>query len=179
MKEFQQNDIEFVHIDHDDETFHAKDLIELFPLSLSFTHDLQRPFLLLRDAKNEVTLSVALTPLEAGIFVAQNQNRENTPHHFLAEILRSFDIQIRQCVFVQIQSQTQHVRVYFSGHPLMNSMKLKADQAISVCLHFGVPFFATREFIQKSSLLKAAPPLKNRVSEGNTFFVEHNQKYLV
>lgn len=168
-----------MHTEHEETSFHSKDLIELFPLGLSFAHDLKKPFLLLRDAKNELTLSAALTPLEAGVFLAQNQNPAHSPHGFLDRILKSFGIQLRQCVFVQIQSQTQLVRVYFTGHPQMNSLKLRADEALSLCLHYKVPIYATREFIQKSSLMKAAPHLRQQISDPGTFFIEPPQKYLV
>jgi hypothetical protein len=172
------NEIEFVH-SHEEKFFHAKDLIQLFPLGLSFAQDLKKPFLLLRDEKNELTLPVALTPLEAGIFLAQNQTPLQGPHGFLERLIKSLGIELRQCVFVQIKSQIQLVRIYFTGHPALNSLDLKADEALSLCVHFKVPNYATREFIKKSSVMKAAPILKDQLLEPGTFFIEPSQKYLV
>ena len=172
------NEIEFVH-SHKEKIFHSKDLIQLFPLGLSFAQDLKKPFLLLRDEKNELTLSVALTPLEAGIFLAQNQNPLRGPHSFLDGLIKSLGIELRQCVFVEMKGQLQLVRIYFSGHPALNALELRADEAISLCVQFKVPIYATREFITKSSLMKAAPPLRSSLTDPGTFFIEPSQKYLV
>lgn len=179
VNDFNQKEIEFVQVDIEEEVFHSKDLIQLYPLGISLAHDVQKPFLLFRDEKSEVTLPVALSQLEAGIYVAQGQDALASPHGFLEEILKSFNIELRQCVFVQVQPDSQMVRIYFSGHPMMNSIKLRADQIISLCLQFNVPFYASREFIQKSALIQAKPHIKSFLENSHSLLVDRPQKYLV
>ena len=45
----------------EEETFHQKDLVQLFPYGLSVTTDVNRPFLLLKDETHEWTLPVGIT----------------------------------------------------------------------------------------------------------------------
>jgi len=141
----------------DEETFHQNDLIQLFPFGISLTTDASRPFLLLKDQKQECTLPVAVSPLEAGIALGQNnsQTLSASPHRFTKELLESLSIKPMQAVFVQIKGVHQFLRIYLSGHASLNSIKIRADEAMSLCLHLGVPLFATKAFINQSKLLNA------------------------
>lgn len=141
----------------DEEVFHQNDLIQLFPFGVSLTTDSQRPFLLLKDKGQEDTLPVALSPLEAGITLGQfnKQLLPIGPHKFTHELLNSLNIKPVQVVFVQIRGVSQYIRIYFSGHPTTNSIKVKADEAMSLCLSLGVPLFATKSFINQSKLMNA------------------------
>ncbi len=147
--------ITFQSQDQEEESFHQSDLIELVPYGMSV--DVNRPFLLLHDKKHEHTLPVALNPLEAGVALSQ-ANRHNAPittHKFTQNLLKSLNIQIRQCVFVEIKGVHQYVRLYMTGHTGMSSMKLRADEAMSLCLYLEVPLFATKAFIAKSKIMSA------------------------
>jgi len=141
----------------DEEVFHQDDLIQLFPFGVSLTTDTQRPFLLLKDNTQELTLPVALSPLEAGITLGQfnKQHLPVSPHKFTHELMRSLDIKAVQAVFVQIKGVSQFIRIYLSGHPTTNSIKVKADEAMSLCLSLGISLFATKSFINQSKLLNA------------------------
>ena len=141
--------------DSKEESFHQKDLIQLFPYGLSVTTDAMRPFLLLKDESQEYTLPVALSPIEAGVALSQSNRAilQGSPHRFTGELMQSLGIEIKQCVFVEIKGSHQYVRLYMSGHATMNSMKLRADEAMSLCLHLGTPIFATKTFISKSRIM--------------------------
>ena len=143
--------------DQEEETFHQKDLIQIFPYGLSLTQDVQRPFILMRDESHQHTLPVAVSPIEAGVLLSQNNKASlpSTPHRFTEMLLGSLNIQIKQCVFVEIKGMHQYVRLYVSGHPLTNSFKMRADEAISLCLYLEVPIFTTRGFIAKSRVMSA------------------------
>ncbi len=158
----------------EEEVFHQEELIQLQAYGVSLSTDIQRPFLLLRDALQELTLPVAINPLEAGVTLTQNKKSvaPTSPYRFTQELLMSLGIELKQCVFVQIKGPAQYVRIYLSGHPHTNSLKLKADEAMSLCLHFNVPIFATRAFINKSKLMNAQ-------IEGLTEGLLKNQKILV
>ena len=148
----------FFNSEHsEEEIFHQRDLIRLLPYGISITADMQRPFLLLKDESHQYTLPVAVSSIEAGISIGQNhsQMKLTTPHRFVQELLESLDIKAVQAVFVQIKGVNQFLRIYLKGHPQTNSIKIKADEAMSFCLHLGIPIFATKAFINQSKLLNA------------------------
>ncbi|MES3036666.1 MAG: bifunctional nuclease domain-containing protein [Bdellovibrionota bacterium] len=141
----------------DEEVFHQDDLIQLHPMGVSFAADSEKPFLLLRDNTNQHTLPVAVNPMEAGICMQQGSGAFTvaSPFRLVQELLNSLDIKFLQCVFVQIKGPVQYVRIYMTGHPKQNSLKLRADEAVAACLHFGIPVFATKSFIARSKVLTA------------------------
>lgn len=142
----------------EEEVFHQSDLVQLKAYGISISHDPQNPFLLLRDAKQELTLPVAINPLEAGVTLSQSpgsKNNSSSPFRFIEELLKSLNVNLRQCVFVQMKGSVQYVRIYFTGHIQLNSIKLRADEAMSLCLSLNVPIFATKDFIHKSRLMNA------------------------
>ncbi|MCB0369977.1 MAG: bifunctional nuclease family protein, partial [Bdellovibrionales bacterium] len=114
----------FAQPSEEEETFHQRELIQLFPYGVSLSQDMQRPFVLLKDETLDVTMPVAIHPIEAGSVI--NLGSKNTspynPHQFLTQILESLDIEIKQCVFVQLKGSKQFVRIYFQGHNKLNSI---------------------------------------------------------
>lgn len=147
----------FSNTSSEEEIFHQKDLIQLFPFGVSLTTDAARPFLLLKDKDQTHTLAVAVSPLEAGITLGQNHNQTllATPHRFTQYLLESLSMKAVQAVFVEIKGVHQFLRIYLNGHSQVNSIKIRADEAMSLCLHLGVPLFATLKFINQSKLLNA------------------------
>lgn len=141
----------------EEEVFHQKDLIQLFPYGLSVTTDAARPFLLLKDEAHQYTLPVAVTPIDAGVALSQSNKEylQSSPHKFTALLMQSLGIEIKQAVFVEIKGSHQYVRLYLSGHLQMNSMKLRADEAMSLCLYLSIPLFATKSFIGRSQVMSA------------------------
>lgn len=158
----------------EEEVFHQSDLIQLYPFGVSITPDLLNPFVLLKDKSLDLTMPVAIHPIEASSVLNLGNKGQvpYNPHHFLGQILESLGIKILQCVFVQLKGTKQFVRLYFQGHQKMNSIKLQADQAISLCISLNVPILATRRFINQSKLL-------NVQVEGVTKNLVHNQKLLL
>lgn len=145
----------FAQESQEEEIFHQNDLVQLFPYGLSVTTDVHRPFLLLKDEAYVYTLPVAVSPIDAGVVLAQSNkgNVESSPHKFTAVLLQSLGIEIKQAVFVEIKGSFQYLRLYLSGHSAMSSLKLRADEAMSLCMFLGVPLFATKNFIGKSRVM--------------------------
>lgn len=157
MKQIEKSHTIFNVTQTEEICFHQSDLIQLFPFGLSVTHDGGRPFLLLKDDKGIHTLPVAINPLEAGMALSQSDQTRlpTTPHRLSAMMLKSLEIELLQCVFVQIKGAHQYVRVYFRGHKSLNNLKVRADEAMSFCLHQSVPIFATLDFISQSKVMSA------------------------
>jgi len=147
----------FQNQDQEEETFHQKDLIQLFPFGVSFGTDPHRPFILLKDAQLEYTLPVPVNPLEAGLLINQSNKSgaPYSPHQVTLQLLKGLGIVVKQCVFVEIKGTLQFVRLYLSGHPSLTSFKIRADEALSLSLFLNCPIFATKNFIGKSKLMSA------------------------
>ena len=134
-----------------------ENLIRLDAYGMSMNWDPSRPCLLLRDETGEHTLPVFLTPLEAGLAIQQS-NQEvvaTTPHRVLEMLLDSLKIRIEKCVFVAIENHHQYVRLFLEGHPSHGSLKVKAEEAMSLCLQLQVPIYATVKFMSKSKRMNA------------------------
>lgn len=148
----------FAQDSQEEETFHQRDLVQLYPYGLSVTTDVARPFLLLKDEAHQYTLPVAISPIEAGVTMAQSNKTipESSPHKFTAMLLQSMGVEIKQAVFVEIKGSFQYLRLYLSGNPSLSSLKLRSDEVMSLCLYLGVPIFATAKFIGRSRVMTAS-----------------------
>ena len=137
--------------------FVEKDLIELVPYGLSLSNDAERPFLILKDPTGEYMLPVGINQLEAGVTLTQSAVAALpvTLHRFSEEILNSLNIKLERCVFVEIKGVHQYVRIYMDGHPSYASLKFRADEVMSLCIHLKIPIFATKSYIARSKDMSA------------------------
>lgn len=137
--------------------FEDKDLILLLPYGLSLSNDALRPFLILKDVSGDIVLPVAINQLEAGITLTQSAHSAVpvTMHKFSENLLRSLDIHLERCVFVEIKGVHQFVRLYMAKHPCYQSMKFRADEVMSLCIHLKIPIYATKAYINKSKIMSA------------------------
>ncbi len=137
--------------------FEEKDLVELFPYGLSLSNDASRPFMILKDKTGDLTLPVPINQLEAGVTLTQSAhaNAPLTTHRFSEKLLESLDITLERCVFVEIKGIHQFVRIYMKGHSQYQSLKFRADEVMSLCIHLKVSIFATKKFIDRSRHMSA------------------------
>lgn len=147
--------IVFAQQTEQEESFHQKDLVQLFPYGLSVTNDAARPLLLLKDEAHIHTLPVTISAIDAGVTLAQSDKMslESSPHKFTGLLLESLGIEVKQAVFVEIKGSHQYLRLYMTGHPKLSSQKVRADEAMSLCLYLNIPIFATKSFIGRSRVL--------------------------
>lgn len=142
----------------EEETFHQNDLIALYPYGVSVAPDLSDTFFFLKNKSQNLTLPVLVNPIEASLILAQlNVSAELQmvqPHSALSTMLKTLGVGFLQCVFVQTKGNKQLVRLYFAGHPTANSIKVYADQAMSLCIAMRVPIFATLNFINQSKVVR-------------------------
>lgn len=141
-----------------EEVFHQKDLIQMRPYGVSVTPDLQNTFFFLKDQSHNLTLPVMVNPVEASLILAQLNLAPDMqmaqPHRVLASLMQTVGIELLQCVFVQTKGNRQLVRLYFSGHKSASSIKVYADQAMSLCIALRVPIYATLHFINQSKVVQ-------------------------
>jgi bifunctional DNase/RNase len=153
--------------------FEEKDLIELKPYGLSLANDTTRPFLILKDDAGLFTLPVGISQIEAGVALTQSSSTlvPSTPHKFSEMLLNSLDIKIERCVFIEIKGLHQYVRIYMTGHLKYQSLKLKADEAMSLCIYLKIPIYATQSFIQKSKVMTAEVSELSKMQTGRPEFL--------
>lgn len=134
-----------------------EDLIRLHPYGMTVAAEFQRPVLLMKDDSGKHVLPVAINPIEAGVTLSQSNPSISpvTMHKFSEVLMDSLSIKITRCVFVEIRGAHQFVRLYLENHPKYGSLKLKAEECMSLCLHMGVEFYATSQFMNKSKILTA------------------------
>jgi bifunctional DNase/RNase len=161
--------------------FDEKDLIELFPFGLSLANDSTRPFMILKDKQQEMTLPVALNQIEAGVTLSQSSHSmvPVSLHTFSERLLESLNIKIDRCVFVEIKGVHQYVRLYMSGHSQYHSMKFRADEVMSLCFHLKIPIFATKNFINRSKIMSAEIVILAEGAQNNPLVLTKNHNYLM
>lgn len=139
----------------DEIVFHENDLIQVTPYGINLAEGVHRPFLILKDKAQSLSLPVAINPLEAGIILSylNRTTPESSPHSFLAQYLKLSQVTLLRAVFVQIKGTHQYVRIYLQGLPQVNSIKVRADEAMSLCIYFNIPIFSTIDFINASKVM--------------------------
>ncbi len=161
--------------------FAEKDMIRLRPYGLSVSADFARPFLLLKDEKHTYTLPVAINPLEAGVALTQANKSvaPTTPHRFTEVLLESLHMQIEKCVFVEIKGHFQFVRLFLKNHPTQETLKVRADEAMSLCLHLDIPMYASKEYITKSRVMNAEMDGVSADIKAHPFLIQKNHPYIM
>lgn len=165
----------------EEQNFSDKDLIRLKPYGLSVSTDFARPFLLLKDADHKYTLPVAVNPLEAGVALSQANKAvaPTTPHRFTELLLETLHIEIEKCVFVELKGHFQFVRLFLKNHPTQDSIKIRADEVMSVCLHLDIPIYATKEYIAKSRVMNAEMDGVSADIKAHPSIIQKNHPYIM
>lgn len=151
----------FESLQFEEHKISEKDLIRLYPHGVSLNQDPSRPILILRSEAPkkggaEYTLAVNLSPIETGVLIQQSSpNSQSSTHRVTELLLESLKIKIEKCVFVALKDNHQYMRLHLDGHPTHGSLKVKAEEAMSLCLHLEVPIYATKKFINKSRVMNA------------------------
>jgi len=161
--------------------FKVKDLIRLRPYGLSVSTDFARPFLLLKDEDHKYTLPVAVNPLEAGVALSQANKSvaPTTPHRFTEALLETLNIQIEKCVFVELKGHFQFVRLFMKNHPSESSLKIRADEVMSLCLYLDIPIYATKEYIAKSRVMNAEMEGVSADIKAHPSIIQKNHPYIM
>jgi uncharacterized protein len=125
----------------------AADEIEIEPFGI----DGERPVMLFREKGGDLTLPVWLAPIDAGIALTQHhvQAVALSPHDITLRVLKTLGVSLESVHFVELQGHHQYVELRFVGSRKIEQLKVRADHAISFCLHAKTRFFCTRDFLAK------------------------------
>lgn len=152
--------------------------IELFPYGVTFGVEDDRPVLLLKDESGERVLPVWLSPLDAGMVLAESDttSAHQQAHKLSLEILKSFSLELKQCRFIELQGHYQIVQLALEGPDFCRQIISRADEAMSFCLNAKARFFAQDGLINRSrQLTKELTPAVDRAMNS----MDKNQSYLM
>lgn len=142
----------------------------------------QRPLLLLKDVGQELTLPVPLSPIEAGMTLSQTGTgmKPSTPHRATELLLNSIGVRITRCEFVDVSTGGQMVELTLENHPRgQTSLRLRAEEAMSLCLQLNVPIFASRDYISRSREFVASDQAQMQALRKNPGLLKRNHSYLM
>ncbi len=137
---------------------YRENLIELRPYGLAASLDPGRPVLIFKSQCEKHTVGVPLSPLEAGISIAQNhhQGTFSSPHGLSMKVMKVLGVKPVRCIFKEIRGHFLYVDVEFDGCEKRVRVESRADEAISFCIRAGVGFYSSVETIQACKELEAS-----------------------
>jgi bifunctional DNase/RNase len=135
----------------------TSEIIELEPFGVTGGMDKARPVMLFREKGGESVLPVWMSPLDAGIALAQHNNQSvaSSPHDIALHALTVLKVQPESCHFSELKGHMQYADVTFTGSKKLKSVRARADHAVSFCLQSKVRFFCTREYLKKCREVEA------------------------
>jgi bifunctional DNase/RNase len=164
----------------ENESISDNELIEVLPYGLSVGPEMGQSILILKAVKQDLTLPIPVNPLEAGITLAQSNKTiaPVSPHKATAALFKALGMTIEKCVFVEIKNSHQYVKLFITGHPEVRSLKVKAEDVLSLCLYLEVPLYSTREFIARSRVMVAEIDEQRRELMSNPAIASKKHLYM-
>jgi uncharacterized protein len=155
--------------------------LKLIPYGIQMSADGALPILLLKDEKGLNTMPVALNHLEAGITLTQSNKAiaPTTAHRVTEVLLHALDVKIEKCVFADMKGAHQYVHLQLIGHPSVPFIRVRADEAISLCLHLNVPFFATVQHMNQARVMSSEHSEQMKVIMANPDHQVRHHKYMM
>ncbi|MEO0336388.1 MAG: bifunctional nuclease domain-containing protein [Pseudomonadota bacterium] len=147
------------------QAYHAvnfKELIEVEPHGLAPGLGETRPVLIFKSLDQKVTVAVPMSPLDAGISVAQSHGVGTTssPHRLALNLLKELGFEVEFCLLKKVKGHHVFVEVHLKPEGAEEcTMKIdsRADEAISFCLQAGARFYVENEVLMELRELEARP----------------------
>jgi uncharacterized protein len=132
--------------------------IELFPHGISVSTEMGRPVLVLKDKSGLNVLPVWIQPLDAGVALAElSQGSGSTPHAVARHLMSVLGLKLESCVFTDLVGHHQYVQLTFRsagrGEAQMQTLRVRADEAMSFCLQARARFYSTPPFMARCRAL--------------------------
>ncbi len=159
----------------------TQELIEIFPYGLTLSPHMTRPILVFKDKTESKVLPVWLSQMDAGITLHQNSvemGYSSSPYSLTWKILKPLGIYLEKCCFVDIKGHQQIVELKFSGHPKLNTLKTRADEAVAFCLSNKTKFFCSDDYFEKCRKLDVELSTLGAVLKNSPNIVKNTQRYL-
>ena len=112
-----------------------------------------------KEKEGSKRFAISLSRLQGQIAVHQSMNREE-PFRFISEMLNAMKVRIEKCYFLKYEKGNIYVQVMVSGHPIVRSMNLNANDVIPLAVYSGCRFYCTDQFMTEMLDQKVEQPLK-------------------
>lgn len=138
-------------------TAKAPKWMELTPYGISVHSPNARPILLLKNEDGSETLPVWLSPVSAGMALADLSKAEVTgdPLAVTRKVMQAFNVELTRCDINELIGHHQYAELHFSGNPLLTRLRVRAEDAAAFTLGVGAPFFSTKEHMMQCRQIDA------------------------
>ncbi|NQZ01443.1 MAG: bifunctional nuclease family protein [Bdellovibrionales bacterium] len=159
-------------------------LLEVEPYGLAPGLNDTRPVLIFKSLDQRLTLAIPLSPLDAGISVAQSHGvgTSSSPHRLALKILQQLQYEVEFCLIKKVKGHHVFVEVHLRPeNSEVCTMKLdsRADEAISFCLQAGAKFFVESDAIAELRELEARPQMHDQPPVKSFGFESKKVPYLM
>jgi bifunctional DNase/RNase len=138
-------------------TASQSDWIELTPYGITVHSPNARPILLLKNDDETETLPVWLSPVSAGMALADLSKGEvaGDPLAVTRKVMRAFGAELVRCDINELIGHHQYAELHFTGNPMLSRLRVRAEDAAAFTLGLGAPFFSTKEHMMQCRQIDA------------------------
>lgn len=134
------------------------EVFEVFPFGVTLGLDVSRPILIFRSRDEDRVVPIALSTVEAGLAVWSES--DGSPHALAIKVLEDSGLKVTKCTFIALHEHEPFVEVEFRRvGERKQKLRLRADQAVSYCLHARVRFYCSMEFFRQNRHHSILPTL--------------------
>lgn len=131
--------------------------LELTPFGITVHSPNARPILLLKSEDGTETLPVWLSPVSAGMALADLSKEEvaGDPLAVTRKVMNAFGAELVRCDINELIGHHQYAELHFKGNPFLTRLRVRAEDAAAFTLGLGAPFFSTREHMMQCRQIDA------------------------
>jgi hypothetical protein len=136
----------------------SKNLIEIFPQTLSVTSSVSRPVLIFKDKSGQEVLPVWVDAVDAGVLLADMSNSASgSPHTASLKAMEMMGWEPKTACIFELVGHHQFVLIEFYNPdavgPRVNHIRVRASDAMSFCIQARVKFLSTKSFMEECRTL--------------------------
>ncbi len=130
---------------------------ELTPYGITAHSPNARPILLLKNEDETETLPVWLSPVSAGMALADLSKGEvaGDPLAVTRKVMRAFGAELVRCDINELIGHHQYATLHFVGNSQLTRLRVRAEDAAAFTLGLGAPFFSTKEHMMQCRQIDA------------------------
>lgn len=131
--------------------------MELSPYGITVHSPNARPILLLKNEDGSETLPVWLSPVSAGMALADLSKGEvaGDPLAVTRKVMEAFGAELVRCNINELIGHHQYAELHFKGSSALKKLRVRAEDAAAFTLGLGAPFFSTKEHMMQCRQIDA------------------------
>lgn len=131
--------------------------MELTPFGITVHSPNARPILLLKNEDETETLPVWLSPVSAGMALADLSKGEvaGDPLAVTRKVMQAFGAELIRCDINELIGHHQYAELHFKGNHALTRLRVRAEDAAAFTLGMGAPFFSTKQHMMQCRQIDA------------------------